>query len=367
MTYLLRSAFSGSARLSPRSIVERVVRLFELFGKCEQGPTTRGKYGVSSFAVFMMTVSFLASSALLNGQIATRPAPQGRHHSVKPSVTGNDGTPTGTADFFGNFTTITTASGSALALGRESDCTLTLATGSYTIASTFGYTQTDLASNYELVLHSEAQLTTTPDVFASGCAIQPTAGFGSRPGLFVGMTTSGVYVYAGLGLVYPSLVEGIYLLTGTTSFTLSSFQDSSAGNLTAADLNKDGNGDLVILDDAVASTGRVTVMLGNSDGTFKNGVMYPIAGNYSVAAVIDDVNGDGNLDIVAVSGDQQISVLLGNGDGTFQAARSFRRAGAPRLFQRGFHADCEPDYCGPARQRKKGHHLLEWSGAARQW
>src|SRR5208282_4385559 len=79
----------------------------------------------------------------------------------------------------------------------------------------------------------------------------------------------------------------------------------------------------VILDSAAATTGRVTVMLGNADGTFKNGVVYPIAGNYSVAAVIDDVNGDGKLDIVAVSGDQQISVLLGNGDGTFQAAQSF--------------------------------------------
>src|SRR5208282_5668440 len=85
----------------------------------------------------------------------------------------------------------------------------------------------------------------------------------------------------------------------------------------------------VILDSAAATTGRVTVMLGNADGTFKNGVVYPIAGNYSVAAVIDDVNGDGNLDIVAVSGDQQISVLLGNGDGTFQAAQSFAAPALP--------------------------------------
>jgi hypothetical protein len=120
----------------------------------------------------------------------------------------------------------------------------------------------------------------------------------------------------------------VYVLKGTTSFTLSSFQDSSAGNLTAADLNKDGNGDLVILDSATATTGQVMVLLGNSDGSFKNGVAYAIAGNYSVAAVIDDVNGDGKLDIVAVSGDQEISVLLGNGDGTFQAAQSFA---APKL------------------------------------
>ena len=104
---------------------------------------------------------------------------------------------------------------------------------------------------------------------------------------------------------------------------MSSFQLSTASALTAADLNKDGNGDLVIVENATSSTSRVIVMLGNSDGTFQNAVTYPIGGNYSIAAVVDDVNGDGKLDIVAVSGDQQISVLLGNGDGTFQTAQSF--------------------------------------------
>jgi hypothetical protein len=136
-------------------------------------------------------------------------------------------------------------------------------------------------------------------------------------------------VFAGIGLTYPTFVEGVYLLTGTFVFNLSSFQDSTVGNLTAADLNKDGNGDMVLLDSAAASTPRVTVMLGKPDGTFQNGVIYPIGGDESVAAVIDDVNGDGKLDIVAVSGDQQISVLLGNGDGTFQPAKSFAAPALP--------------------------------------
>lgn len=50
-------------------------------------------------------------------------------------------------------------------------------------------------------------------------------------------TTTGIKVFAGLGLIYPSFTNGVYVLKGTTSFTLSSFQGSSAGNLTAADLN----------------------------------------------------------------------------------------------------------------------------------
>src|SRR5208282_4397521 len=216
------------------------------FSTClvSQGIALTASMAFSLFVPFVLLIgSFLPQAVLLNAQIAPRQTPRVRHQSVKPMITGTDGTQTGTADFFGNFTTITTSSGAALALGRESNCTLTLATGNYTITgSTLHYTETALTPDYERVLHTEAQLTTTPDVFSSGCAIEPPAGFGSRPGVFVGMTTSGVYVYAGLGLIYPSLVEGIYLLTGTTSFSLSSFQDSSAGNLTAADLNKDGNG-----------------------------------------------------------------------------------------------------------------------------
>ena len=331
MTCLPRSVARCFARRSRWPVAQCVARIFGLFWGFEERPPMRVAYAiVSSFAALILVGGFLASCALLNAQIATRRAHQVRHRSALPAVNGADGSQTGTASFLGNFTTITTPSGAALALGRESDCTLTLATGNYTITeSTLNYTETALIPDYGRVLHSEAQLTTTPDVFASGCAIEPTAGFGSRPGIFVGMTTSGVYVYAGLGLVYPSLAEGIYLLTGTTNFSLSSFQDSTAGNLATADLNKDGNGDLVILDISVATTARVIVMLGNADGTFKNGVIYPIAGNYSVAAVIDDVNGDGKLDIVAVSGDQQISVLLGNGDGTFQAAQSFAAPSLP--------------------------------------
>jgi hypothetical protein len=238
-------------------------------------------------------------------------------------ISGVDGSQTGTADFFGNSTAISAPSG-ALALGRQPNCSFGLATGTYSINSgVLTYAQTNITPHYELLLHSEAQLTTTPDVFAKGCTMQPPAGFGSQPGVFVGSTTSGIKVFAGLGLIYPSFTNGIYVLKGTTTFTLSSFQDSPAGNLSAADLNKDGNGDLVITDSASATTAQVTVMLGNADGTFKNGVTYPIAGNYSVAVVVDDVNGDGKLDLVAVSGDQQISVLLGNGDGTFQAPKSF--------------------------------------------
>lgn len=264
------------------------------------------------------------TSALLLGGLTARSTAQapGRYHRARPMVTGN-GLNTGTASFQGNFTAMETPTG-ALALFREPNCSLDLATATYTVNSAgLTYSQTGLTPGYEQVLHHEAGLTTTPDVFAKGCASEAPLGIGSDTGFFVGTTTTGINVFAYVGPTYPNAVNGIYILSGSISFTLTSFQDSSASQVTAADLNKDGNGDLVISDSPLASSGYVTVMLGNPDGTFQNGVNYPIAGDYSVAADIDDVNGDGIPDIVAVSGDQQISVLLGKGDGTFGPATSF--------------------------------------------
>lgn len=279
--------------------------------------TLSAKQLVMLLAMTMFASQCLRSSTLWGQQI---PRP---HHAAAPAITGTDGSQTGTAGFQGNFTTIQTPTG-ALALGRQPDCSFGLASGTYTIsASGVTYTETGITPHYEQVLHKEAELTTTSNVFAKGCAMQPPAGFGSEPGVFVGTTKTGVQVFAGLGLTYPNYVNGIYLLTGKTTFSLTSFQDSSAGNLTAGDLNKDGNGDLIISNSSLATSGFVTVMLGNADGSFQNGVAYPIAGNYSVAATVDDVNGDGIPDIIAVSGDQQISVLPGKGDGSFGTAMSF--------------------------------------------
>jgi len=246
------------------------------------------------------------------------------HHSARTMVTGTGGSQTGTASFVGNFTAMETPSG-AVALVREIDCSLTLATGTYTINSAgLTYSETDLIPAYEQVLHHQAGLTSKADVFAKPCALQPPLGVGSAVGAFVGTTTSDISVFAAVGTTYPNFVNGIYILSGQFEFSLASFQDISAGQVTAADLNKDGNGDLVISDSPVASSAYVTVMLGKPDGTFQNGVTYAIAGDYSVAATIDDVTGDGVPDIVAVSGDQQISVLAGKGDGTFGSATSFK-------------------------------------------
>jgi len=83
------------------------------------------------------------------------------------------------------------------------------------------------------------------------------------------------------------------------------------------DFNKDGHLDMVM-----AGPGTIQVLLGNGDGTFKLGrTINPlIAGNSACGAssfATADLDGDGNLDLVALAS-SCAEIFYGNGDGTFQ-------------------------------------------------
>jgi large repetitive protein len=93
-----------------------------------------------------------------------------------------------------------------------------------------------------------------------------------------------------------------------------------ATSLAAADFNHDGNLDLAVANE---ESGYVSILLGNGDGTFQAGPQSPAVPAPAAFITVGDFNGDGNLDLVTVSYDNPckcISVLLGNGDGTFQNA-----------------------------------------------
>lgn len=87
----------------------------------------------------------------------------------------------------------------------------------------------------------------------------------------------------------------------------------------ASDFNGDGNLDLVGV--GFATTGSVSVLLGKGDGTFQNHIDTAV-GPYPTYAAAGDFNHDGKLDLVVSNEDatqtaDRLSILLGNGDGTF--------------------------------------------------
>jgi hypothetical protein len=92
-------------------------------------------------------------------------------------------------------------------------------------------------------------------------------------------------------------------------------------NATIADVNGDGNGDVVVTN---AETSDVSVLLGNGDGTLNlTSVGYATGGYAYTPAIVADLNGDGLVDILAADSEQSLVWMAGFGDGTFQAGRNF--------------------------------------------
>jgi hypothetical protein len=84
------------------------------------------------------------------------------------------------------------------------------------------------------------------------------------------------------------------------------------------DFNLDGKPDLAV---ANQSSGSVTILLGNGDGTFTPVATSPSAGSSPVSISVADLNRDGRPDLVVANGyGDTITILPGNGDGTFGAA-----------------------------------------------
>jgi len=225
------------------------------------------------------------------------------------------------APFLGNYTTISNTYPQEFALIRESDCSLSYNSGTYTFSVTNpGYTFTGKTPHYERILHTQAQLTTAAGTYPNGCAA--TNGSSTRA-VFLGKTSLGLYPIAIAGYDRAKNQNALYYGTidSTYNFHSLSIDDSNPNiyRVTGGDLNKDGTGDIVELN----LNSSITVLLGNPDGTFHSPVTYSIAGTLAFAAIVDDFNADGKPDVAVVSSDRKVSILLGNGDGTLQAAQSF--------------------------------------------
>ena len=131
-----------------------------------------------------------------------------------------------------------------------------------------------------------------------------------------------VYIGDVLGLA------GVYLGNGNGTFRSPPRGGSCSligTEVAIGDFNNDGIPDL-----ALASTGEVNVCLGKGDGTFGPTLTLPNGGNFPGQSIIAaDLNGDGNVDIAVVDLNRgggttaefsPMAVLYGNGDGTFKRA-----------------------------------------------
>ena len=104
---------------------------------------------------------------------------------------------------------------------------------------------------------------------------------------------------------------------GTFSSPLLYPVGASPTGVAIADFNQDGKKDLAVTNN-VSNT--VSLLFGNGNGTFQSHVDLPTAkGPFSV--VVADLNNDAIMDLAigaSSSGSNRISILLGNGDGTFK-------------------------------------------------
>ncbi len=92
--------------------------------------------------------------------------------------------------------------------------------------------------------------------------------------------------------------------------------------ITTADLNADGNLDIIAANANVGVTGSVDVFLGNGNGSFKARITYAHGATpQSIRAA--DVNNDGKMDLVTSNDTTGASVYLGNGDGSFLDRRNY--------------------------------------------
>jgi hypothetical protein len=97
---------------------------------------------------------------------------------------------------------------------------------------------------------------------------------------------------------------------------------AAVDSIAVGDFNRDGKLDLAEAG-TFGSNNSVQILLGNGDGTFRDGANYA-TGESPESIAVADLNGDSKVDLaIADSEGSSINIFLGNGDGTFQSTATF--------------------------------------------
>jgi hypothetical protein len=168
--------------------------------------------------------------------------------------------------------------------------------------------------------------------------------------------------------VCPSLAgTQLYIFTndGTGALSLAhTYTLQAAGSgIATADLNGDGNLDLVVVgSDPVSGNWGYSVLLGNGDGSFQSPVFYPQTVPGGSTIVIADFNNDHKLDFAVPAGDGTFAVLLGNGNGTFGAPAYIFDKGASSIVAADFNGDGKIDIAASGYFNSGGMAILLGNG-----
>lgn len=124
---------------------------------------------------------------------------------------------------------------------------------------------------------------------------------------------------------------GVAFTSQTTALPRAAF------GVTPGDFDGDGNLDIATIDSA-----GISIWLGNGDGTFRVGPIYPLRQCVFIAAA--DFNRDGHLDLAVTRSNGSVAILLGYGDGSFRAPVDYAVGSGPQGLAIGdFNGDGVPD------------------------